>query len=42
MMDDRFDICPDCGGWLTVDDNRIFCDSCEAEWDNGIRIDSEG
>ena len=45
MTDDRFGICPDCGGWLCCDDevtDHITCDTCEAEWKYGKRVDLKG
>lgn len=44
-MDNRYGICPDCGGWLCCEDeitDHITCDTCEAEWKYGKRVDLKG
>lgn len=43
-MENYCGVCPDCGGSLiSVDEvtGHIICDTCEAEWLYGERIDTE-
>ena len=44
-MTDKCGTCPDCGGNLYCDDEitgHITCDTCEAEWKYGKRVDLKG
>ena len=43
-MENRAGTCPDCGGWKIADEanDHVTCDTCEAEWKDGKRVDLKG